>query len=511
MVLHLRVTQRNLISKIIADFTSNSLQESLDLVRLGSVYYKNCVNSELPSNPSLIESENRERASSMSSNEQKLSSWNRILGDFEAECGDYLKVYMGPRRNNASKLDWKSLITYSNQDFMLLNKPAGVPCHPTADNYIENVLHQVETKIADVIPTTQQEEQDTPEKYFSKKLNYFLPQRLDTDTSGLLFIAKNEETISWINKLLQKKKIKKQYKALIAFHLSDTPSLSLFTNTTNFLGMFPIEENITSYLFKTTYSPKQYIWEVNSEELSKIHSPDRRRSPSSQYQEAIMKINHLSPIVVKPRREWLEYAHSLETETENNQFIHNNIENGNKLKDALNYWMNNLSVSIEGKTIETTTKISSSSSSSSSSSAAATTIITTAEENQGQSGVAPLLSSNDNNHNNIDNDDSQLIGFQEITVELITGRTHQIRGQIQSFQIHPLLQEMTRLSLPISNIHLAGDNMYRGCTSDPSEQYISPYLGLQSYSIELRSPSGYEIDELNHCIPNVWWDELFAN
>jgi len=68
--------------------------------------------------------------------------------------------------------------------------------------------------------------------------------------------------------------------------------------------------------------------------------------------------------------------------------------------------------------------------------------------------------------------------LQEVTLELMTGRTHQARGQLATLG-----------SGCHSSYHIAGDNIYLGATSLPPELVdgyrSSPYLALQASSLSL--------------------------
>eukprot|EP00536_Pseudo-nitzschia_multiseries_P009667 jgi/Psemu1/288604/fgenesh1_pg.277_\ len=69
--------------------------------------------------------------------------------------------------------------------FAVLNKPTGLPSHPTVDNAVENLLYQYQRH---------------------RQLAYAsLPQRLDTETSGLILVAANPQTASHYAKLLERK------------------------------------------------------------------------------------------------------------------------------------------------------------------------------------------------------------------------------------------------------------------------------------------------------------------
>jgi 23S rRNA-/tRNA-specific pseudouridylate synthase len=105
--------------------------------------------------------------------------------------------------------------------FAVLNKPVGMPSHSTVDNAVENLLYQYQRH---------------------RNLGYAsLPQRLDTETSGLVLVTTLPQFATYFSKLLEQKSttnhtspsllslpssfpslstppsIKKQYRCLVAF------------------------------------------------------------------------------------------------------------------------------------------------------------------------------------------------------------------------------------------------------------------------------------------------------
>ncbi len=103
------------------------------------------------------------------------------------------RVHTSPRRFLCS-FDWKSLIIFENDFFLVLNKPSGIPSHPLSDNIIENALTQ--TSLARGYPL-------------------FVTHRLDTLTSGLIVYGKKQSFVTNFNTQLQNRFIKKQYVALV--------------------------------------------------------------------------------------------------------------------------------------------------------------------------------------------------------------------------------------------------------------------------------------------------------
>lgn len=83
-------------------------------------------------------------------------------------------------------------LVFENDDFLVLNKPAGLPTHATLDNYIENAAYLL-----------------------SQELNIplFVTHRLDVPTNGLLILAKTPAAQAGLNKLFSKGRVTKIYRA----------------------------------------------------------------------------------------------------------------------------------------------------------------------------------------------------------------------------------------------------------------------------------------------------------
>jgi 23S rRNA-/tRNA-specific pseudouridylate synthase len=75
--------------------------------------------------------------------------------------------------------------------FAVLHKPVGLPSHSTVDNAVENLLYQYQHH---------HRRQDHPVSNYAS-----LPQRLDTETSGLLVVATHPSFARYFSRLLQQK------------------------------------------------------------------------------------------------------------------------------------------------------------------------------------------------------------------------------------------------------------------------------------------------------------------
>lgn len=119
----------------------------------------------------------------------------RMLEPHQVHCEDYLRIHTQPRRYpQAQKISLIDRVVFEDQNLLILDKPSGLPCHPTVDNIKENLLHLFWQQTGQTILIT---------------------HRLDVATSGLLVFAKNLEAQNLFHACLQNRKIKKVYQALV--------------------------------------------------------------------------------------------------------------------------------------------------------------------------------------------------------------------------------------------------------------------------------------------------------
>jgi 23S rRNA pseudouridine1911/1915/1917 synthase len=158
-VKHFYNQKSGLISEILFDSLNLSPIETASLLNLGAIYINN----------------------------------QRQILDTPIKENKLFRVHTKPRRYNCD-YDWNSLIVFENQDFVIINKPSGIPSHPSVDNIIENSLTQAS---------------------LARKIKLLITHRLDTLTSGLIVYAKNEAFVKSFNIQMQDRTIDKKYVALI--------------------------------------------------------------------------------------------------------------------------------------------------------------------------------------------------------------------------------------------------------------------------------------------------------
>ncbi len=118
----------------------------------------------------------------------------RILEDRPLEKGEYLRVHLKPKRFPVHEINWNERSVFENREFLIVDKPPGIPMIPTVDNRIENVLQQMRE-------ATDQ--------------NLLVTQRIDVPVGGLCVLAKTGRFQEWFNRYLAERKVDKYYRALV--------------------------------------------------------------------------------------------------------------------------------------------------------------------------------------------------------------------------------------------------------------------------------------------------------
>ena len=134
--------------------------------------------------------------------------------DMTIKKGDYLRVHSIPRRFPVEHSNWKSCVLAETNDFVVINKPFGIPTHATVDNLFENAAHQISLAL------------NTP---------IYVTHRLDVATSGILLLAKTKELQRQFNFALQDGLVEKTYVATVSGHLTKTGLIEHFMETSNYL------------------------------------------------------------------------------------------------------------------------------------------------------------------------------------------------------------------------------------------------------------------------------------
>jgi 23S rRNA pseudouridine1911/1915/1917 synthase len=93
-------------------------------------------------------------------------------------------------------------VIFENEDFMVVNKPAGMVVHPAAGHPSGTLVNAALAHATDL-------------GGIGGDLRPGIVHRLDKDTSGLILIAKNDKTHRWLQDQFRLRKVKKIYMALV--------------------------------------------------------------------------------------------------------------------------------------------------------------------------------------------------------------------------------------------------------------------------------------------------------
>lgn len=119
------------------------------------------------------------------------------------------RIHTRPRRYRCD-YDWKSLVVFQNESFLVLNKPSGIPSHPSVDNVLEDSLTQASLAL---------------------KTQLHVTHRLDTLTSGLIVYGKTKQFVKSFNIQMIRRQVQKQYVAIVETTAQLPKSLTHYMDT----------------------------------------------------------------------------------------------------------------------------------------------------------------------------------------------------------------------------------------------------------------------------------------
>tara|TARA_B100001057_G_scaffold376877_1_gene382082 strand:- start:10 stop:987 length:978 start_codon:yes stop_codon:yes gene_type:complete len=118
--------------------------------------------------------------------------------------GDKLNLEIPlPEKASLKPYDFKLEIIYEDKDLMVINKPAGIIMHPGAGNYNQTIVNALMHYDKDSLST------------IGDELRPGIVHRIDKNTSGLVVIAKNNETHENLTKQFSDHSITRVYQLLI--------------------------------------------------------------------------------------------------------------------------------------------------------------------------------------------------------------------------------------------------------------------------------------------------------
>lgn len=187
-VFHFYSKETGLLSKQVADQCLVSIEHAIFLIHFGSVY----VNGQ------------------------------RLKEDIQIAGSSYIRAHTTPRRFlQMTSQQISERIQFESEDFIIINKPSGLPVHDTVDNCSENLIRCLE---------------------FHLKTPLYITHRLDVPTEGLILFAKTTAFQKYFNQLLAQKSVRKIYSAEVE-------------NSRQFL----LPSQLTHFMKKSLWAPKQIV------------------------------------------------------------------------------------------------------------------------------------------------------------------------------------------------------------------------------------------------------------
>lgn len=122
------------------------------------------------------------------------------VAKFLVRPNDVIELFWDDAQTAQTQLT-KDNIIFENEFFIILNKPAGIPVQGTLDSDKNTILYALNKYDSN--------------KYPLNKMS--LVHRLDKETSGLMIIAKDQQSQKEFENLFREQKIEKIYKALCFF------------------------------------------------------------------------------------------------------------------------------------------------------------------------------------------------------------------------------------------------------------------------------------------------------
>ncbi|MEO7298799.1 MAG: RluA family pseudouridine synthase [Verrucomicrobiota bacterium] len=94
-------------------------------------------------------------------------------------------------------------VVYEDPELLVINKPAGLVCHPTKGDALSSLISRVRL-------------------HCGNNASAHLINRLDRETSGVVLVAKNPEAAGELGKIWESRAVNKEYLAIVHGHLRET-------------------------------------------------------------------------------------------------------------------------------------------------------------------------------------------------------------------------------------------------------------------------------------------------
>ena len=137
---------------------------------------------------------------------KKLKLNNKIISSpsYKVSSGDKLNLEIPePKKATLKPFNFKLDIVFEDKNLLVINKPAGIIMHPGAGNYDKTIVNALINYCNENLSS------------IGDELRPGIVHRIDKDTSGLVVIAKNNETHEDLSKQFNKHTINRIYQLMI--------------------------------------------------------------------------------------------------------------------------------------------------------------------------------------------------------------------------------------------------------------------------------------------------------
>lgn len=93
-------------------------------------------------------------------------------------------------------------IIHEDSELLVINKPAGLVCHPTKGDVYSSLISRVRL-------------------YLGGEINPHMVNRLDRETGGVTLVAKTDDSARELRRLMEARSIRKEYLAIVHEHLTE--------------------------------------------------------------------------------------------------------------------------------------------------------------------------------------------------------------------------------------------------------------------------------------------------
>ena len=163
--------------------------------------------------------------------------------NYKLTIGDNVEITeMEPKELTVIEENIPLDIVYEDNDIIVINKPSGMVVHPAPGNesgtLVNALLYHCKDSLSGI----------------NGVIRPGIVHRIDKDTSGLLVVAKNDESHVFLSSLLKDHQIKREYHAILIGHLSEQRG-----TVTTYMARHPVDRKKMAVVSPTREGAREAI------------------------------------------------------------------------------------------------------------------------------------------------------------------------------------------------------------------------------------------------------------